>query len=64
MDIELILKVCGVGMIVTVLCNVMSKAGKEEQSSLVSLVGSILILILLAEKIGELINIMKGVFGI
>lgn len=64
MDIELILKVCGVGMIVTVLCSIMSKAGKEEQSSLVSLVGSILILILLAEKIGELVNILKGVFGI
>lgn len=64
MDIELILKVCGVGMIVTVLCGIMAKAGKEEQSSLVSLVGSILILILLAEKIGELINILKGVFGI
>ena len=64
MDIELILKVCGVGMIVTVLCTIMAKAGKEEQSSLVSLVGSIIILILLAEKIGELINILKGVFGI
>lgn len=64
MDIELILKVCGVGMIITVLCGIMSRAGKEEQSSLVSLVGSILILILLAEKIGDLINILKGVFGI
>ncbi|MBQ7355944.1 MAG: stage III sporulation protein AC [Clostridia bacterium] len=64
MDIELILKVCGVGMIVTVLCGIMAKAGKEEQSSLVSLVGSILILILLAEKIGELVNVLKGVFGI
>ena len=63
MDIELILKVCGVGMIVTVLCGIMAKAGKEEQSSLVSLVGSILILILLAEKIGELVNVLKGVFG-
>ena len=64
MDIELILKVAGVGMIITVLCSIMAKAGKEEQSSLVSLVGSIIILILLAEKIGELINILKGVFGI
>ena len=64
MDIDLILKVAGVGMIITVVCQIMSKAGKEEQSSLVSLVGSILILILLAEKIGELINVLKGVFGI
>ena len=64
MDIELILKVCGVGMIVTVLCTIMAKAGKEEQSGLVSLVGSIIILILLAEKLGELISVLKGVFGI
>ena len=64
MDIELILKVCGVGMIVTVLCSIMSKAGKEEHSGLVSLLGTVLMLILLAEKIGTLIETLMGVFGL
>ena len=64
MGVELILKVAGVGMIVTVLCQIMSKAGRDEQSTMVSLAGMVVILILLAERIGELINTLKGVFGL
>lgn len=62
MDVDLILKVCGIAMIVTVVCHVMSKAGKDEQSTVVSLVGVVLILLLLAEKMGELITTLKEVF--
>lgn len=64
MDVDLILKVCGIAMIVTVVCHVMSKAGKDEQSTVVSLVGVVLILLLLAEKMGELISTLKEVFGL
>lgn len=64
MDVELILKVAGVGMIITVLCQIMSKAGRDEQSTMVSLAGMVVILILLAERIGELINTLKEVFGL
>ena len=64
MDVELILKVAGVGMIVTVLCQIMSKAGRDEQSTMVSLSGMVVILILLAERIGELISTLKEVFGL
>jgi stage III sporulation protein AC len=64
MDIDLILKVAGVGMLITVICQVMSKAGREEQSTLVSLAGTVLILILIAERIGELITTLRRVFGL
>jgi stage III sporulation protein AC len=64
MDIDLILKVAGVGMLITVICQVMSKAGREEQSTLVSLAGTVLILILIAERIGELITTLRQVFGL
>ena len=64
MDVELILKVAGVAMIITVVCQIMSKAGRDEQSTLVSLSGMVLILILLAEKIGALISTLRSAFGI
>ena len=64
MDVELILKVAGVAMIITVVCQIMSRAGRDEQASMVSLVGTVLILILLAEKIGSLIVTLKSVFGL
>lgn len=64
MDIELILKVAGVGMIVTVVCQLMSRAGRDEQSTMVSLAGMVVILLLLAGKIGELVTTLRGVFGL
>jgi stage III sporulation protein AC len=61
-DFELILKVAGVGMIVTVICQLMSKAGRDEQSTMVSLVGMVVILILLADKLGDLVRTLREVF--
>lgn len=64
MDVDLILKTAGIGMIITIVCHIMSRAGRDEQSTLVSLAGSVMILILIAEKIGQLINTLRQVFGL
>ncbi len=64
MDVDLILKVAGVAMIITVVCQIMSKAGKDEQSTLVSLVGMVVILLLVADKLGELISSLKSIFSL
>ena len=63
MDISLILKVVGVGMIVTVSCQILSRAGRDEQSMLVSLSGIVLVLLLLMGEIGKLYDALRGVFG-
>ena len=63
MDISLILKVVGVGMIVTVSCQILSKAGRDEQSMLVSLSGIVLVLLLLMGEIGKLYESIRSVFG-
>lgn len=64
MDVALIMKVCGVAVLITFVCYFMSKAGKDDQASMVSLLGVVLILIILAEKIGVLIGTLKEVFGL
>ena len=63
MDVGLILKVVGVGMIVTVSCQILSKAGRDEQSMLVSLSGIVLVLLLLMGEIGKLYETIRSVFG-
>ena len=64
MDISLILKIAGVGIIVTVICQILSKAGMDEQATYVSLAGIIVALMLLLGEIGELLESVKDVFGI
>lgn len=62
MEFELVLRAAGIGIIITVVCQMMSKAGRDEQSTLVSLVGMVVIFILLAERLGELISTLREVF--
>ena len=64
MDIALVMKVAGVGMIVTVCCQVLSKAGRDEQAMLVSLSGLVLVLMLLIGELGELFDSVRRVFGL
>ena len=64
MEVDLILKAAGVGLIITVVCQVMSKAGKDEQANLVSLVGMVVILALIVERVGGLVTNLKGIFGL
>ena len=64
MEVDLILKVAGVGLIITVVCQVMSRAGKDEQANLVSLVGMVVILALIVERVGSLVSSLRTIFGL
>lgn len=64
MEIELVLKAAGIGMIIAVVCQILSKAGRDEQSTMVSLVGMVVIFMLLASRIGEIIKTLKDVFSL
>ncbi len=64
MDISLILKAAGVGLIVSVVCQILSKSGREEQSMLVSVAGVIIVLLMLVKEIGSLIDTIRKIFGL
>jgi stage III sporulation protein AC len=64
MDVELILKVAGIGMIVAVVCQILSRTGRDDQATMVSLAGIVAVLVLLAERVGSLISMLRAVFGI
>ncbi len=63
MDVGLVLKVAGVGILVSVAGQILSRAGRDEQAMLVSLAGIILVLFLLVEEIGRLFSLVESVFG-
>ena len=63
MDISLILKVAGVGILVSVACQLLAKAGRDEQSMLVTLAGIVVVLLLLIEQIASLFELICTVFG-
>ncbi len=64
MDIGLILKVAGVGILVAISSQILSKSGKDEQAMLVTVAGVIVVMLMLVGEIGELIETVRSVFGI
>ncbi|MBQ9780704.1 MAG: stage III sporulation protein AC [Clostridia bacterium] len=64
MDISLIIKVIGVGLLVSVACQILSKSGRDEQSMLVTIAGIVVVLLLLIEEIGGLFDTIRSVFGV
>ena len=64
MDVGLILKIAGIGMLASVLCQVLSKSGKEEQAGYVTIAGILLVLLLLIGEISRLITTVRTTFGL
>ncbi len=64
MDVTLILRIAGVGILVTVANNILSKSGRDEQSVFVTIAGIITVLLMLVGEIGKLFNSVRNIFGL
>lgn len=64
MDISLILRAAGIGLIVSVVCQILNKSGRDEQAMLVSVAGVIIVLLMLVRELGNLISSIRTVFGL
>ena len=63
MDIDLIFKIAGTGIIVAVLNLVLKRAEREEQAMMTTLAGLIVVLVIIVQEIGGLFETVKSVFG-
>lgn len=64
MDISLLLRVAGVGLLTAFSCQILSKTGKDEYALLLTLTGMIIVLLMLVGEIGALISSIRSVFGL
>ncbi len=63
MDISLIMKIAGIGMLVSVASQILSKSGRDEQAMLVTVAGILVTLMLLVSQIRELFDMIVSTFG-
>ena len=64
MDIDLIFKIAGTGIIVAVLNLVLKRAERGEQAMMTTLAGLIVVLVIIVQEIGGLFETVKSVFGL
>ena len=64
MGIGLIFKIAAVGILVTILCQVLKYSGREEHAFLISLAGLILVLTWIVPYIYELFMSIQSLFSL
>ena len=64
MDVELVFKIAAVGSLVSVLNQVLTRSGREEQATMTTLAGLIVVLMMVVQKISELFELVKTLFGL
>ena len=64
MDIDLLFKIAGVGILVAVLNQVLAKAGREDQAMMTTLTGIIIVLMMVISKISELFDTVRETFNL
>lgn len=64
LDLTLILKISGVGIIVSIASQILSKTGKDDVSSFISVAGIITVMLLLLGEMRELLSTVKEIFGL
>ena len=64
MDVELIFKIAAVGIIVSILGQVLSRSGREEQATMTTLAGLVAVLMMLGKVIAALFELVRRLFDL
>ena len=64
MDIDLIFKIAAIGIVVSVLNQVLVRAGREEQAMLTTLAGLVVVLLMVIEQVSYLFETVKTIFDL
>ncbi len=64
MDISLVVKIAGLGILVAIASQILSKTGRDEQATFVTVAGIIVALMLLITQVRELFDLVLSLFEI
>ncbi len=63
MELDLIFKIAGIGIIVTVLNLLLKKSDRDEYALMITIAGLVVVLAMIINEIAELFETIKNVFG-
>jgi stage III sporulation protein AC len=64
MNIDLLLKIAGVGILIAVLHQILTKAGRDDQAMMTSLAGMVIVLTIVVKEISTLFDTVRTVFNL
>ena len=64
MEVDLIFKIAAIGILVAVLNQVLSRAGRDEQAMMTNLTGLVVVLMMVVKEIARLFELVKTLFAL
>ncbi len=64
MNIDLLLKIAGIGILIAVLHQVLHKAGREDQAMMITLAGMVIVMTVVVKEISSLFETVRTVFNL
>ena len=62
MDVNLIFKIAAIGILVSVLNQVLTRSGRDEQATMTTLAGLVVVLMMVVQEIASLFDMVKTLF--
>ena len=64
MDIDIIFKIAAVGIIVTIVCQILKKSDRDDIATIVSLAGLIIVLTVVLDMVADLFASIRSIFDL
>ena len=64
MNVDLIIKIAAIGILVSVLNQVLTRSGRDEMATMTTLVALVVVLMIVVQEISDLFNLVKDLFGL
>ena len=64
MNVDLIIKIAAIGILISVLNQVLTRSGRDEQATMTTLAGLVVVLMMVVQEISELFELVKDLFGL
>ncbi len=64
MNVDLIFKIAAIGILVSVLNQVLSRSGRDEQATMTTLAGLVVVLMMVVREISSLFELVKNLFDL
>ena len=62
MEMDLIFKIAGIGIIVSILYRLLVQSGREEQATMTTLAALVVVLMIVVKEIAQLFQLVKDLF--
>ena len=64
MNVDLIFRIAAIGILVSVLNQVLIRSGRDEQATMTTLAGLVVVLMMVVQEISDLFDLIKSLFGL